>query len=65
MSVVNFVELSAQSRKVMRTRFPSGGTRSAHDRNIRSVWVQEFEAVGLHGQRARLLAGRESIPFGL
>jgi hypothetical protein len=55
---VNFVELSAQSRKVMRTRFPSGGTRSAHDRNIRSVWVQEFEAVDLHGQRARLLAGR-------
>jgi hypothetical protein len=25
----------------MRTRFP----RSAHDRNIHSVWVREFEAV--------------------
>jgi hypothetical protein len=34
----------------MRMRFPSGGTRSAHDRNIRSVWVQEFEAVVENGR---------------
>jgi flavin-binding protein dodecin len=34
----------------MRTRFPSGGTRNAHDRNIRSVWVQEFEAVVENGR---------------
>jgi hypothetical protein len=88
MSVVNFVELSAQSPQsyedavpkrwnAQRTIATSARSGSRSSRPSSRMWAssgvssparnkgRHANMRDLHGQRVHLLAGRESIPFGL